>query len=116
MITDQLTNTIYFSHMLGGFPIKNVVPNTYFANVTFNGNEFYSKSNATSKIVVNKQSYLQLIISYYFYLYIFLLCMIIVYYHIKFIINYTNFGHKKRKKHWNRQPKERIEGHETEVS
>ena len=36
--------------------IKNVVPNTYFANVAFNGNEFYLESNATSKIVVNKQS------------------------------------------------------------
>ena len=36
--------------------IKNVVPYTYFTNVTFNGNEFYSKSNATSKIIVNKQS------------------------------------------------------------
>jgi len=36
--------------------IKNVVPYTYFSNVAFNGNEFYSKSNATSKIVVNKQS------------------------------------------------------------
>ena len=36
--------------------IKNVVPYIYFANVAFNGNELYSKSNATGKIVVNKQS------------------------------------------------------------
>ena len=36
--------------------IKNVVPHTYFANVAFIGNEFYSTSNITGKIVVNKQS------------------------------------------------------------
>ena len=36
--------------------IKNVVPYSYFANVAFKGNELYSKTNATGKIVVNKQS------------------------------------------------------------
>ncbi len=36
--------------------VKNVIPDTYFANVFFEGNKFYSKSTATSKIIVNKQS------------------------------------------------------------
>lgn len=36
--------------------IKNVLPYTYFANVIFNGNELYSRSNANTKLIVNKLS------------------------------------------------------------
>ena len=36
--------------------VKGLVPNTYHANITFAGNEFYAKSNATSQIVINKRA------------------------------------------------------------
>lgn len=36
--------------------VKNVIPDIYLANIFFEGNKLYLKSNATSKIIVNKQS------------------------------------------------------------
>ena len=36
--------------------VRGLVPDTYHANITFAGNEFYAKSNATSKIVINKKA------------------------------------------------------------
>ena len=35
-------------------PLKNLIPDTYLAEITFKGNEFYGKANNTSKITINK--------------------------------------------------------------
>ncbi|WP_407413861.1 hypothetical protein, partial [Methanobrevibacter sp.] len=38
------------------FTIQDLIPDTYFVNITFSGNKFYSQSNAVGEIVVKKEA------------------------------------------------------------
>ncbi|WP_405309616.1 hypothetical protein [Methanobrevibacter sp.] len=57
-ISADLNNDVLYTTDKDGqikLPIRNLVPDTYTANITFSGNEKYGQSSAVTKIVVNKQ-------------------------------------------------------------